>query len=162
MAIVDDTQPEKKEPSRIVQIGALAGLTVVALAIGWGSGLYLSSKAPQAPAAIEPAPAPEEIKLAEEAGALGLVHLEPIMTNLSGPSGMWVRMEAALVFEGKPDAKIAQIVQQDILAYLRTLKAHQVEGASGFQHLKTDLEERASIRSGGRVKQLLIRTLLFE
>ena len=71
-------------------------------------------------------------------------------------------MEMSLVFEGKPDIRIAQIVQQDILAYLRTVKVYQVEGASGFQHLKSDLEERASIRSGGRVKQLLVRTLLFE
>ena len=45
---------------------------------------------------------------------------------------------------------------------MRTVKLHQIEGASGFQHLKADLEERAAIRSDGHVKQVLIRTLLFE
>jgi flagellar FliL protein len=45
---------------------------------------------------------------------------------------------------------------------MRTVKLPQVEGASGFQHLKEDLEERARIRSGGRVKKILIKTLLFE
>jgi len=162
MAIFDDTQPEKKEPSLLLQLALLAGLTIVAGGIGWGSGLYLSGEAPRPSTAIEPVTAAEEINLAEANDSLGVVQLEPIMTNLSGPSGTWVRMEMSLVFEGKPDIRIAQIVQQDILAYLRTVKVYQVEGASGFQHLKSDLEERASIRSGGRVKQLLVRTLLFE
>ena len=39
---------------------------------------------------------------------------------------------------------------------------HQIEGASGYQHLKADLDERARIRSDGHVKQVLVRTLLFE
>jgi flagellar FliL protein len=42
------------------------------------------------------------------------------------------------------------------------VKLAQVEGASGFQHLKADLEERAAVRSGGKVRKILIRTLLFE
>ena len=58
--------------------------------------------------------------------------------------------------------ELPELIHQDLLAYLRTLKLHQIEGASGFQHLKADLEERAAISSGGHVKQLLIRTLLFE
>ena len=45
---------------------------------------------------------------------------------------------------------------------IRTVKMHEIEGASGFRHLKEDLEERAAIRSDGHVKQVLIRTLLFE
>jgi len=53
-------------------------------------------------------------------------------------------------------------IHQDILAMVRTLKLHQIEGASGYQHLKADLEERAAIRSGGHAKQILIRTLLLE
>ncbi|EHK52231.1 flagellar basal body-associated FliL family protein, partial [Allomesorhizobium alhagi] len=64
---------------------------------------------------------------------------------------------------GEPQSPdLIESIHQDLLAYLRTVKLHQVEGASGFQHLKADLEERAKIRSGGHVKQFLIRTLLFE
>ena len=69
----------------------------------------------------------------------------------------------SLVFDKAPaDPGLADMVHQDILAYLRTLKLHQIEGASGFQHLRDDLEERASIRSDGAVKHILIRTLLLE
>jgi flagellar FliL protein len=168
MAIVDDTAPEKKGPSLTLQIGLLVVLTVVAIAIGCGSGYYLTSNVkPPVPVEAEqpagPAVAPAvETRMSEQAEGLGVVHLDPIMTNLSGHSGTWVRMELALVFNGKADLLVAQTIQQDILGYLRTVKIHQVEGASGFQHLKSDIEERASIRSGGKVKQVLVRTLLFE
>jgi flagellar FliL protein len=163
MAIVDDTAPEKKGPSLSLQLGLLAGVTIVAIGIGWGSGLYLTGGMKQGgPAENQAATPAVETRLSEVSDALGIVHLDPIMTNLAGHSGMWVRLEFALVFEGEADLLAAQTIQQDVLAYLRTVKIHQVEGASGFQHLKSDLEERASIRSGGKVKQVLVRTLLFE
>ena len=57
---------------------------------------------------------------------------------------------------------VAEQIHQDFLAFMRTVKLPQVEGASGFQHLKEDLEERARLRSHGRVGKILIRTLLFE
>ena len=164
MAIVDDTQPPPPQGQPlVVQIAALAGLTVVAVAIGWLSGLYLSGQQPDArrDAAFEKARA-SEISLVEAGEKLGVVYLEPITTNLAGPTETWVRLELALVFADKPDLVTAQAVQQDILAYLRTVKFHQVEGPSGFQHLKSDIGERAAIRSDGKVKNVLIRTLLFE
>jgi len=57
---------------------------------------------------------------------------------------------------------MTETIHQDLLAFLRTLKMYQVEGASGYQHLKADLQERAAIRSDGHAKDVLIRTLLFE
>ena len=89
--------------------------------------------------------------------------LPPITTNLAAPSDIWVRMEVsdrARRAAGRPE--LADTIQQDLLAFVRTVKMHQIEGASGFRHLKEDLEERAAIRSDGHVKQVLIRTLLFE
>ena len=163
MAIFDDTSPPRNEPSLLVQTVILAGLTAVAIAIGWLAGLYLSGNQPGAVrSAAEIAGKASETVLAEAEGKLGIVHLEPITTNLAGPGDTWVRLELALIFDDKPDLMTAQTVQQDILAYLRTVKFHQVEGASGFQHLKSDIEERAAIRSDGKVKGVLIRTLLFE
>lgn len=162
MAIIDDTAPPQKDRSLLMQIALLVGLTVVAIGIGWGTGLYLTSRhAPAEPAEGSPA-AVTEVRLAEEQEALGVVYLEPITTNLAGPTATWVRLELALVFEGQTDLMVAQTVHQDILAYMRTVKIHQVEGASGFQHLKSDIEERAALRSEGKVKSILVRTLLFE
>lgn len=162
MAIIDDTAPPKKGPSLLMQIALLVGLTVAALGIGWGSGLYLSGGHQQAAKPADAGAKVEEVRLGEALEAMGVVYLEPITTNLAGPASTWVRMELALVFDGKIDLSLAQAVQQDILAYLRTVKMHQVEGPSGYQHLISDLEERASIRSAGKVKQVLVKTLLFE
>jgi len=162
MAIIDDSAPPKQGPSLVLQLALLAGLTVVAVGIGWGSGLYLtggqSGSAAQDPAAQKAS----ETTLAEVQAAMGVVYLEPITTNMAGPSGTWVRLELALIFDGDADLMLAQTIHQDILSYMRTVKIHQVEGASGFQHLRSDLEERAVIRSEGKVKGILIRTLLFE
>lgn len=163
MAIIDDTDPPKKEPSLVLQIALLAGLTAAAIGIGWVSGLYLGSQQPGQQADEETGPPQaEETVLSETHDTMGVAYLEPVTTNLAGPSNTWVRIEMALIFDGRPDPAIAQAIQQDVLAYLRTVKVHQVEGASGFQHLKTDLEERAAIRSDGKVTGILIRTLLFE
>ena len=163
MAIVDDTSPPKTGPSLVLQIALLAGLTVAALGIGWLSGRYLDGQMPAAEEPGEPpAPKAQETSLIEEHAKMGVAYLEPVTTNLAGPAGMWVRLELALVFDGEVDVVMAQTIQQDILAYMRTVKIHQVEGASGFQHLKSDLEERAAIRSEGKVTGVLIRTLLFE
>lgn len=163
MAIVDDTAPEKKGPSLLLQVALLVGLSVVAIGIGWASGLYLNSRQPNVehPGDAHAAKA-TETNITEAQEAMGVVYLEPITTNLAGPTGTWARLELALVFEGAPDLMIAQTIHQDTLSYLRTVKIHQIEGASGFQHLRSDLEERAAVRSGGAVKGILIRTLLFE
>lgn len=163
MAIIDDTSPEKKGPSLLLQVALLTGLSVVAIGIGWGSGLYLTSTQPRINAETETETVKAAVtNLAEAQQAMGVVYLEPITTNLAGPTGTWVRLELALVFDTEPDMMMAQTIHQDLLAYLRTVKIHQVEGASGFQHLRSDIEERASIRSDGAVKSILIRTLLFE
>jgi flagellar FliL protein len=92
-----------------------------------------------------------------------LLNLPSITTNLAAPSDTWARVELSVQLE-KPsdDPKLAETIHQDFLAFIRTLKLHQIEGASGFQHLKADLTERAAIRSNGLVKGVFIRTLLFE
>ena len=48
------------------------------------------------------------------------------------------------------------------MAYLRTLSLQEIEGARGFEHLRNDLQERARLRSKGRVTTLLIRTFVVE
>jgi flagellar protein FliL len=177
--------PQKKGPSLIVQIAVMAGMTVAAVGIGWFGGSMLSGGAApaaatgEAPAAAAHAPAADaghgedtghgEAKEGEH-GAEGapagnplILNLAPITTNLAAPSDTWLRLELAVQLETpSEDPTLADTIQQDLLAYMRTVKLHQIEGASGFQHLKADLTERAAIRSDGNVKAVLIRTLLFE
>ena len=64
------------------------------------------------------------------------MQLEPIVTNLAYPSENWLRLEVALMFNGPPDAKLAEDIHQDILAYVRTVSLQQIEGPRGFQYLQ--------------------------
>ncbi|MFU0505476.1 flagellar basal body-associated FliL family protein [Pseudaminobacter sp. NGMCC 1.201702] len=162
MAITEETAPQPpKGPSLVIQIAVLLGLTAVAVGLGWVSGQYLNSRAPETAAAAEPGDAPAEHDTPTTVRNTEVL-LAPITTNLAAPTETWVRLEAAIVLDEPQPQSLADDIHQDLLAFLRTVKLHQIEGASGFQHLKADLEERAKIRSEGHVKQLLIRTLLFE
>jgi flagellar protein FliL len=181
MATADQAIPAKSGPSIVIQIAILLVMTGAAIGIGWLSGSYLNGTVPHDPAATEAAATPAkadahgaEAKADGHGGAKGehgeaasgnplLLDLPPIMTNIAAPSDIWLRVELSVVFDEPPqDPGLADAIHQDLLAFVRTVKMHQIEGASGFQHLKADLGERASIRSGGHAKSILIRTLLFE
>ena len=183
MATADQAIPAKSGPSIVIQIAILLVMTGAAIGIGWLSGSYLNGTVPHDPAAAEAAAAslPRSDAHGGEArrtatarprasmarpkrhGNPLLLDLPPIMTNIAAPSDIWLRVELSVVFDEPPqDPGLADAIHQDLLAFVRTVKMHQIEGASGFQHLKADLGERASIRSGGHAKSILIRTLLFE
>lgn len=163
MAITEDNTAKQEGPSLVIQLGVLAAITAAAIGLGWLSGQYLNgqAEAQQATLAAQ-APESEAADGHAPAGRDTEVLLAPITTNLAAPTTAWVRLEAAIVLDEPQPPTLADDIHQDLLAFLRTVRLHQVEGASGFQHLKADLEERARIRSGGHVKQVLIRTLIFE
>lgn len=178
MAIAEEAVPEKKGSPLILQIVILLAMTAVALGVGWFAGGYLysssvpikpeqsaQSRVPGAHATGKKAEAGKSATgkaAADAAGPGGVITLEPIVTNLEAPKDVWVRIEVSLVFAGVPDKKIADAVSQDFLAYLRTVRLEQLQGPSGYQHLRSDLLERARIRSKGAVSQVLVKTLLFE
>jgi flagellar FliL protein len=166
MAITEQTPAQPKGPSLLVQMAVLLGMTAAAIVLGWASGIYLNGSSEPA----EQAAHASDSHGSEAAGGHGeepaqartVIPLAAITTNLAAPEQVWIRLEASVVLDEPQPPELIESIHQDLLAYLRTVKLHQVEGASGFQHLKADLEERAKIRSDGHVKQFLIRTLLFE
>ncbi|SFO12011.1 flagellar FliL protein [Mesorhizobium sp. NFR06] len=164
MANVEQAQP-RKGPSLVIQLAMLLVVTAAAVGMGWVSGGYLKQGETPAPvpAALENGGTAEK---SAEAGkqAVGptLVQLAPITTNLASPSEVWIRLEASLLYDAPQPPEMTEQIHQDLLAYVRTIKLHQIEGASGYQHLKADLDERAALRSGGHVKQVLVRTMLLE
>jgi len=167
MSAVEQAAPGKSGPSFIIQIAVLLVLTLAALGMGWGGGRYLISPRPTDKTTSQLPEKAKDTKSGQKKASQGgkdenVVAIEPIITNLAAPSTVWVRLELSLVFDGPADQAVARAIDQDILAYIRTVKLAEVEGPSGFQHLREDLEERASVRSGGRVKKILIGTLLFE
>jgi flagellar FliL protein len=138
-------------------------LTLVAAAGGAGFGLYLTS---QAKAMLG-------VDVKEVAEALNPPHIEnanvrdlpPVITNMGQSSETWVRLHAAIVFDPaaveKPDVLAAEIAS-DILGFLQTLSVSQLTGPSGLQHLREDLNDRAIVRSDGRVHELVIESVVVQ
>ena len=108
---------------------------------------------------------PAESPASAPAQSSTIVDLPPIVTNLGAPQDTWVRLEGSIIFDPKtlshPEAMAGQI-GNDILAYLRTVSLHQLEGPIGHENLRQDLSERAATRSGGKVHAFVIRTLVVQ
>lgn len=166
MSVIELPITQKSGPSMVVQLGALLLMTAAAIGMGWMAGGYLYGEAKpveKTEAKAKPHGGKEGAAAPGDPAAAGtLVQLAPITSNLAAPDTMWIRLEVSLVLDAPQPAELTERVHQDLLAYVRTLRIHQVQGASAFRHLKTDLDERAAIRSDGHVKEVLIRTLLFE
>lgn len=94
-----------------------------------------------------------------------LVSLPPIIANLADPANAWVRLQASIVIDKsssiKPEILAAEIAD-DILGFMKTMTLSQIGGASGLQHLREDLTERAAIRSRGHVHELVLQTLVVQ
>jgi flagellar FliL protein len=91
--------------------------------------------------------------------------IAPVVTNLATPPGTWIRMEASVVTDQLNEEEAAVLVShlgEDVVSYLRTVSPAQIEGARGLQHLREDLNERATVRSNGKVRELIIETLVVQ
>jgi flagellar FliL protein len=149
--------PPRPPPSSVKQtIAATAVVTAIAAAMG---ALFAAPPAQNSGQGDKTSPAQEA------SAAAGLFDMPPIVTNLGSPQEIWIRLEASIVFDAKalprPDV-MAEEIAGDELAYLRTLTLSQLEGPIGLQNIRQDLNERAAIRSGGKVSELIIRTLVVQ
>ena len=91
--------------------------------------------------------------------------ISPVVTNMAAPAGAWIRMEGSVVTDPLNEEEASVLlarIGEDIVSYLRTVSATQIEGARGLQYLREDLNERATIRSGGKVRELIIETLVVQ
>jgi flagellar FliL protein len=146
----------------VLWLCAMIGLTVFAGGAGGFIGLRLIRAATQnADVAVKP----EAAATSKYSGSANFRELPPIITNLADPPTAWVRLQVALVFDG--DAKdipatMASEITEDLLGFMKTLSIEQIGGASGLQHLREDLNERAQIRSDGKVSELVIETLVVQ
>lgn len=163
MAASTTARAEASGPSLGQFIVAILVVTILAGAVG---ALFAPhpAAAPGAQAAKD-APAPEAAVDPTVAATSNLLDLPPIVTNLGSPQEMWIRLETSMIFDPSqvkhPEALAAEIAN-DLLAYLRTVAVAQIQGPIGLQNLRQDLNERASIRSNGAVKELVIKTLVIQ
>ena len=143
----------------------LALLTLLAIGTGGAFGTFLVSAMEKNIDARKKEEQGKGLPTLANSGELTLRGLAPVVTNLTGSGDLWIRLESSIVFKtgALPNADVtAAEIRQDMLAYLRTVSASQIEGASGLQHLREDLNERAVMRSGGAVRELIVETLVIQ
>jgi flagellar FliL protein len=155
--------PPAAGPSLMSFIIAMAVLTGLSVGAGGMFGLQVLSKAGKPPPAKAETPAAEARK-GRFSDKAALHALSPIITNLASPERMWIRLEASIVLDGEGlDSKmLAASISEDTITYLRTLSLPLIEGASGMLHLREELNDRARVRSGGKVRDLIVHTLILE
>ncbi|MET0367286.1 MAG: flagellar basal body-associated FliL family protein [Methylobacterium sp.] len=145
-------------------VGGLLLSTLVAVGTGGMLGVYLLSTVEKA---VDQKVRDEQAKAAPAlnyAGDLSLRSVGSVVTNLAEPTESWVRVESSVVLKGvvpNADVTLAEI-RADLLAYLRTLSLAQIEGASGLQHLREDLNERVALRSKGTIRELIVESLVVQ
>jgi flagellar FliL protein len=169
---------EKKPKSQDAKDDAKGGMSMAQNAIafvvagviagGVGAGVTMMGKPADHAAPAKEGAKPGE-KKDEAKGApvvqMGSMDVPPAVTNLAAPHEVWVRVEGAILFEGKTlprgDALAAEI-SADILAFLRTQTLEQIQGVAGLEHLRSDINERVQIRSQGAVKKFIIKALVVQ
>lgn len=152
-------------PTVMSLILALVVLTGLSLGAGGMFGLQVLAKIGKsaAPPAKSETP-PSDGRKGRYSDKAVLYALTPIVTNIASPERTWIRLEASIVLDAEgADAKaLAAAITEDTVAYLRTLSLPLMEGSSGLLHLREDINDRARIRSGGKVRDLIIHTLIVE
>lgn len=168
MSMADDERSEAvsappRQLSTFNFILIVAALTLAAGGIGFLCGLQIISSAQDSMRAAGGEPAAAHGDAARTANAK-LRALSPIVTNLAEAKPVWIRIESSLVFDEIPEDAdaLAARISEDIVGFLRTVSMKQIEGATGFQHLTEDLNERVRVRSNGRARELIIQGLIVE
>lgn len=172
MAASEEEVAARKGPSLVAVLAAFIIVTLVAAGAGALPTLLAMRSAPQvAPDKGGPDSSGHDKKGDDHAAAAkpaersNLRELPPIVTNLASPADVWVRLEATLLVDAPPtpelDAAIAE-TGADTLAFMRTVSLAQLQGASGLQHLRQDLNERAAIRTRGKVREFIIHSLVVQ
>jgi flagellar protein FliL len=142
-------------------------LLVGLIAAGGGALFAMLDPPPPAPAEKTAALAATAAQSKEPgcAGAPNILDLPPIVTNLGAPADAFIRVESSIVFDGKtmphPEILAAEIAT-DELAYLRTLSLPEIQGPIGLANIRQDLSDRAITRSGGKVSEFILRTLVVQ
>jgi flagellar FliL protein len=152
-----------KKPSMLSLVAELAILTCFAVGAGGLFGMQVLSGSDNA--GTRPEAISQQGQKSRYSETANLKPLPPIVTNLASPKGTWIRIEASVVVGADAAAganALVAAIAEDIVAYLRTVPLAQIEGPSGFLHLREDLNDRARIRSGGKIRELVVQALVLE
>ena len=157
--------PEKPKSSILPLILAILGITVIGIGAGGAVGMMQFAKiAEVAKKKANETPDKADLALAWDEKT-AVIELEPVITNLAAPTGVWIRIECAIVVDHERvgDVKHMQAsLREDLLMFLRTVSLGELTGASALNHLRDDLNERVSIASEGAVRELIIENMVIQ
>ena len=158
-----DSPPSKK--GSLKWLLTLVLLTLLSVATGGGFGLFMMDSIEKRVEAKYKAAAEKVATASPYAGDVGVQKMAAVVTNMVSSESYWVRMEASIIYKKdadiNPEAMAAE-TRQDVLTYLRTLSATQIQGPSGLLHLREDLNERARLRSKGVIREFVIESLVVQ
>ena len=150
-----DPATPRKEPSLKSTLVELLLVTSIAV----GAGVELARLGPPPPTT------PPGSAVARGPAERAVLDLPSAVTNIGSPPDVWVRVETSIVFDPKslphPEAVAAEIAA-DELAYLRTIALAELQGPIGLQNIRQDLNDRAMTRSGDKISELVLRTLVVQ
>ena len=139
-----------KAPGKANLIVSVAALTVLA-AIGGGLvGKIIMAKAK---AVAMAASSSDDKSASPYAGDIEVRELPPIVTNLVDPPETRVRLQVSILYSKKDIENPTMLVGQlsdDLMAFLKTLSLSNLQGASGLQALREDLNERGQRALAGQ------------
>jgi flagellar protein FliL len=148
-------------------IVVVGGLTMIAGGVGVTAGAQLFEIRQRAGQTVQEDPTVRKVDAPPVTrfpkGAV-IKPLAPIVTNLGGSRPVWLRLEAALILamENAETKFLVAELGEDLVAYLRTIELRHIQGPSGFQHLRDDLDDRARIRTKGKSLGIIIQSLVVE
>lgn len=161
----EEVEAQSSQPSLAVLIAVVLVLSLIAAGAGAGLGVMLPGHEPEsATAQTEPQPEGAEQVPAYSSGE-SIMMLKPIVANLLVPRGTYIRVEGAALFDGPTDKEsevLVSRVTQDVMSLLSTMTLAQIEGPSGLQHLREDLNARAMARSDGKIKEIILHSMVVE
>ena len=165
--IIEEEEPaEAQSGMSIMTLAIVLGImTIVAGGAGAGLGLMLTPGLNQSKAKAAEAEKAKEDEPPNYSSGQFIQTVPPIVTNLAQPSKTFVRLESSLLFKGAPDTNpevIAEKLSGDYIALLRTISLSRLEGPSAIHHLREDLFEYAALRAGGKVEEVIIKSLVVE
>lgn len=159
-AVTEDTVQTRKAPSMAALAVVVVVLTLIAGAGGWFLGGQLGLAVPVAASGAAEKKTPSVEAMPDGS----VVVLKPILTNVKIPQDVWIRLEAGLIV--RPGETISDelttAVSADFMAFLRTVNLMQLRGPAGLEYLRTDLQERARMRTEGKVDKVYIWALVME
>ncbi len=154
-----DPAADTKKTGKGGLIVTLGALTVLASVGGGLVGKLVVGRL----RALPPPDAAVTEKAPKYTGDIEIKEIPAIVTELVDSEKVRLRLQVAIVYSKKSvenPTVLAARIGDDIIAFVKTLSLKQIQGASGLQSLREDLNERAVLRSQGSVREVIIETLV--